>query len=180
MKRFLILLMAFSLMAACGQNESSPEEAGGKDNNQADVDFVMGMIPHHEQAIEMASLAEARSENAEVKALASKIQQEQEPEIEEMNKLLDEWGEDAGMDMSGGDGGGMMDEEQMQALESAEGAEFDRLFLEGMIDHHEGAIAAANEELANGQSSAAKELAEKIIQQQEAEISVIEDLLAGL
>lgn len=174
--------MAFTLMAACGQSGSSGEKAGASDSNQADVEFVRGMIPHHEQAMEMASLAEERSENAEVKALASRIQQEQEPEVEEMNGFLEEWGEDAAMDgeMSGGEGGGMLDEEQMQALESARGAEFDRLFLEGMIGHHEGAIAAAAEELEKGQSAKAMELANKIIEAQKSEISVMKDLLSKL
>jgi uncharacterized protein (DUF305 family) len=182
LKRFVIVLMALTLMTSCAQNGSSEEKAGGGDNNQADVDFVMGMIPHHEQAMEMASMAEERSENSEVKALASRIQQEQEPEVEEMNGLLEEWGEDTAMDhdMSGGEGGGMLDEGQMQELESAAGAEFDRLFLEGMIGHHEGAIAAAAEELENGQSAEAKELANKIIEAQEEEISVMEDLLTKL
>lgn len=179
MKRFVIVLMALTLMTACGQSGSSGEKAGGSENNQADVDFVTGMIPHHEQAMEMAALAEERSENAEVKALATRIMQEQEPEVEEMNGLLEEWGEDAAMDMSG-DGGGMLDEGQMQALESSRGAEFDRLFLEGMIGHHETAIAAATEEVENGQSAEAMELANKIIEAQESEISVMEDLLSKL
>lgn len=182
MKRFGIVLMALNLMAACGQSGSSGERAGASDSNQADVEFVQGMIPHHEQAMEMASLADERSENAEVKALASRIQQTQEPEVEEMNGLLEEWGEDAAMDdeMSGGEGGGMLDEEQMQSLESAGGAEFDRLFLEGMIGHHEGAIAAASEELEKGQSGEAMELANKIIKAQESEILVMKDLLSKL
>lgn len=180
MKRFVIVLMALTLTTACGQNGSSEEKAGGSDKNQADVDFVMRMIPHHEQAMEMASMAEERSENAEVKALASRIQQEQEPEVEEMNGLLEEWGEDAMGDMSGGDAGGMLDDGQMQELESATGAEFDRLFLEGMIGHHKGAIAAAEEELENGQSAEAKELANKIVEAQESEILVMQDLLTKL
>lgn len=182
MKRFVIVLMALLLTTACGQSGSSGGNAGASDNNQADVDFVMGMIPHHEQAMEMASLAEERSENAEVKALASRIEQEQEPEVEEMNGLLEEWGEDAAMDhdMSGGGGGGMLDEGQMEALQSSRGPEFDRLFLEGMIGHHEGAIAAAAEELENGQSAEAMELANRIIEAQESEISVMEDLLSKL
>lgn len=180
MKRLFIGLMV-ALLAACGQNGGDGADAGAA-NNQADVDFVMGMIPHHEQAIEMAALAESRSENPQVEELAARIQEAQEPEIETMNGLLDDWGVESdpgGMNNMPG-GSGMMDEADMQALEAARGAEFDRLFLESMIAHHESAVEQANVEVENGQSEEAKALARQIIEAQEAEIEEMRNLLESV
>lgn len=192
MKRQFVGLMVVGLLAACGQNGGGPAEDAAS-NNQADVDFVTGMIPHHQEAIRMASLAESRSENAQVKELATRIQQAQEPEIATMTGLLEDWGveegsgEATGMPGMGGTSGGqmaqspggsgMMDEADMAALEAARGAEFDRLFLESMIEHHQSAVEQANKELENGQSEEAKALAGQIVEAQEAEIQEMRNLL---
>lgn len=175
MKRALILITVFGLLAACGQSG----DGGDIGNNQADVEFVTGMIPHHQQAIEMAMLVESRSENAEVKDLAKRIQNAQAPEIETMDGLLEVWGVGAAMDMEGSGAGhaGMMDEGGLEALKAAKGKEFDRMFLEAMTEHHNGAVEAAKEELSNGQSGEAKKLAEEIIEAQEAELTEMKDLL---
>jgi uncharacterized protein (DUF305 family) len=128
----------------------------------------------------MAALAESRSENPQVVELAARIQEAQEPEIEAMNGFLEDWGvesDSGGMDHDMSGASGMMDEADMEALEAARGAEFDRLFLEGMIAHHQGAIEQANEELENGQSEEAKALARQIIEAQEAEIEEMRNLL---
>lgn len=83
-------MVVLSLLGACGQSGSAEDSAAG--NNQAGVDFVTGMVPHHQQAIEMAMLVESRSDNAEVKDLARRIQEGQAPEIETMDALLEQWG----------------------------------------------------------------------------------------
>ena len=149
------------------------------DVNNADLMFTMMMIPHHEQAIEMADLIlDEDGIDAEVVALAETIKAAQGPEIELMESWLDEWG--TGMGDIGGMGDGMMSDTDMQALEDATGDEASRLFLEQMIEHHEGAIDMAQAEVDNGENPDVINLAESIIQSQTAEIATMEDILASL
>ncbi|MEV0697215.1 DUF305 domain-containing protein [Saccharopolyspora sp. NPDC050389] len=152
-------------------------------NNAADVTFAQGMIPHHEQAIEMSRLAPERAQSEEVKNLARQIEAAQGPEIQTLTGWLRDWGAPAsmpGMDhgaMGHGDMGGMMSGTEMQQLEQARGAEFDRQFLTLMIKHHEGAVAMARTELGSGQFPAAKQMAQQIIDSQQAEIDTMQGLL---
>lgn len=150
--------------------------------NDADVTFAQGMIPHHEQAIEMAQMAQERAADPRVLDLASRIQAAQQPEIETLAGWLAEWGEeDGGMDHSGMDhGGGMMSEEDMSALMAASGAEFDRLFLEQMIEHHTGAVDMAMTEIAEGKNADALAMAGTIRDTQNAEIAEMTQLLDEL
>ena len=113
------------------------------------------------------------------RTLAEQIKAAQAPEIELMESWLDDWGTPMG-DMDGMDHGGMMSDNDMQALEAATGAEASRLFLEQMIVHHQGAIEMAQEEVDNGQYPAVITLAENIIASQTAEIATMEDILATL
>ncbi|MFE6510566.1 DUF305 domain-containing protein [Nocardioides sp. NPDC057767] len=169
-------------LAACGGEDGSDTTAG---HNDADVTFAQQMIPHHEQAIDMAEAAESRAESQEVKDLAADIEAAQGPEIETMTGWLESWGEDVpdgGMsDMDHGDMSddmsGMMSEEDMTALENATGAEFDQMFLTMMIEHHEGAIEMAKTEQADGESADAKALAEDIETAQAEEIQTMQELL---
>lgn len=163
---------------AVGDGEGG-EEASGAQFNEADVTFVRGMIPHHEQAVVMSELAEENADSDAVRELADEIEAAQEPEIEQMTAFLEEWGESAsegGMDHD--EMSGMMTDEQMGELEEAMGAEFDRLFLEMMVMHHEGAVEMAQVEVEDGENEEAQELAGEIIEAQEAEIAEMEDLLA--
>jgi uncharacterized protein (DUF305 family) len=153
--------------------------------NDADVTFAQGMIPHHQQAIEMAQMAESRAEDSRVLDLASRIEAAQQPEIDTLTGWLEEWGaEDSGMegmDHGGMDhGGGMMSEEDMNALMAASGAEFDRLFLEQMIEHHTGAVEMAVTESAEGQNTDAIAMAGTIRDTQNAEIAEMRQLLPEL
>lgn len=154
------------------------------DYNAADEMFVTGMIPHHEQALEMAEvLLDKDGVDDRVVALAERIQAAQQPEIDLMNSWLAEWGVDSDMgDMPGMDhgNGGMMSDDDMAALEAASGDDASVLFLEQMVEHHEGAIEMAEQELDNGQNADAVELAEQIIDAQTAEIAEMQDLLAEL
>jgi uncharacterized protein (DUF305 family) len=106
-----------------------------------------------------------------------------------MSGWLDAWGEPeagghgSGHGSGGGDdaaGGGMMSGEQMDDLAAAEGDEASRLFLDSMIEHHEGAVDMAKQELDAGAHADAKELAASIVQAQESEIKEMQALLAGL
>ena len=153
--------------------------------NDADVTFAQGMIPHHEQAVEMAQMAEERAENPRVLDLASRIEQAQEPEIDTLTGWLEEWGaDDSGTGGMGhdsmGHGGGMMSEEDMNALMAASGAEFDRLFLEQMIEHHTGAVDMAVTESAEGQNPDALAMAGTIRDTQNTEIAEMNQLLTEL
>ena len=116
-----------------------------------DVEFMQGMIMHHAQAVEMTAMIEERTTNKDVRLLGAKISQSQSDEIAFMRRWLILRGFPTEMQMSGGDhsghgghGGhtmpGMLSPEQMEALRKSKGAEFDRLFLSGMIQHHEGAL----------------------------------------
>ncbi|MDO8381808.1 MULTISPECIES: DUF305 domain-containing protein [unclassified Microbacterium] len=159
---------------------SSASASTAADVNDADMQFTMMMIPHHEQAVEMADMILAKENIDErVITLAEQIKAAQGPEIELMESWLDEWGTPMG-DMGGMDHGGMMSETDMQALEDATGAEASRLFLEQMIVHHEGAIEMAQSEVDNGGNADVLALAEAIIASQTTEITTMEDILATL
>lgn len=176
------LLTATALtLAGCGGNDS-----GAAEYNDADVTFAQEMIPHHRQAIEMAALAGDRAGDAEVRRLAADIEAAQQPEIATMTGWLESWGEEVpedGMDHADmGHGsedamGGMMSAEEMAELEQARGAEFDRLFLQMMVAHHEGALEMARTEQAEGENPDALKLAEKIEADQQAEIAEMQQLL---
>ena len=164
-----------------GTTASTSASPGGDQHNDADVAFVQGMIPHHEQAVEMAELAFTRADDSRVKELASTIKEAQEPEIETMTAWLDQWGEAMDMGEHGADDmGGTMSEGEMAELESATGPAFDRAFLEMMIEHHRGAIAMAEREMENGKHPDAMELAGEIVSAQTAEIEEMERLLDSL
>ena len=156
------------------------------DHNDQDTTFAQMMIIHHEGAIEMSELAIERAESPEVVALAERISAAQGPEIDEMTAWLSAWGEDVspddhgGMDMGGMDMNGMSQEEMMTQLDGLTGAEFDQAFLEAMIAHHEGAIGMSEQQLAEGQNPDAVALAEKIIADQQAEITEMQEILTGL
>jgi uncharacterized protein (DUF305 family) len=149
--------------------------------NDADVMFARMMISHHEQAIDMAELAETRASDPEVKELAAKIKADQEQEIKTMQSWLQAWNQAAptgnGMDheMPGG-----MDEQDMEKLEAAEGAAFDKQFLQMMIGHHKGAVSMAAAEQDRGKNPEARRLAEKIESSQEAEIEQMQKILNRL
>lgn len=156
------------------------------DHNDQDTTFAQMMIIHHEGAIEMSQLAVEQAETPEVVALAERIAEAQGPEIDEMTAWLSAWGEDVspddhgGMDMGGMDMNGMSQEEIMTQLDALSGAEFDQAFLEAMIAHHEGAIGMSEQQLADGQNPDAVALAEKIIDDQQAEITEMQEILTGL
>ena len=161
---------------------SQPSASSSSGASSADVMFAAMMIPHHEQAVEMADIVLAKPDlDPRVADLATRIRDAQAPEIATMEGWLDAWGEDAdahdGMD-HGDDG--MLSDEEISALETADGATASRLFLEGMIAHHEGAVAMAEQELADGSDPEALALAASIVETQQAEIDEMQALLAQL
>lgn len=183
----LLLLGACSSSSDDGGSSASTIPASAK-FNATDVGYAQGMIPHHAQAIEMAGLAPDRSTNAAVLELAAAIEAAQGPEIAELQGWLRDWGQkvppaDGDHDMSAYPSmtmTGMLSDADMERLEAAEGTEFDRLFLESMILHHEGAVEMAEEEVADGKAPETVGQAERVIRDQTAEITEIEGILAGL
>jgi uncharacterized protein (DUF305 family) len=133
-------------MSGMGHNTAGPAATSSAtpvgEFNEADAMFAQMMIPHHEQAVDMSDMVLRKSGiNPEVQALAKQIKAAQQPEIDMMNAWLETWGRvqmPEGSHHSSSDG--MMTEEQMQELDEANSAEGQRLFLEGMIRHHQAAI----------------------------------------
>jgi uncharacterized protein (DUF305 family) len=150
--------------------------------NDADVAFATNMIPHHQQAIELAGLVADRSTNPELIALSQRISAAQQPEVTTMNAFLVQWsgGAAAPTEHSGHAGmAGMVDGPTMARLATLNGAEFDTLWLQSMIGHHQGAIEMAETELATGTNADAKKLAQDIVTAQRAEIEQMDTMLAG-
>ena len=119
--------------------------------SQADVEFMQGMIMHHAQAVEMTALIASHTENKDLRLLGARISSSQSSEIRFMKRWLAARGEPLSMAMPGMPNmdashqtmalmPGMLTPDQMEALRNAKGAEFDRLFLTGMIQHHDGAL----------------------------------------
>jgi uncharacterized protein (DUF305 family) len=191
------LLAAMSLLAACGTNEDSSDHkthtsANGDKFNDADVEFASDMIQHHAQALSMVDLTMGRQLDPEVQQLAEDIRMAQGLEIEQMTDWLTDWDQpipetvrdhanahgDGEMEMAS-NMPGMMSADQMAELEAATGAAFQQMWLEMMIEHHEGAIEMAQTEQTDGRFGPAKELAENIESAQQHEISTMENLLGS-
>lgn len=134
--------------------------------------FAEMMIPHHKQALDMSEIAFSNSKDPEILALAEEIRSAQAPEIEEMRS----WGA-VKMDAHAGHMmDGMLSDDEMSALRNATGREFDRLFLEGMIKHHEGAIEMADMVI-DSESPRAAALGKAIVETQRIEIEKMKLLL---
>lgn len=172
-----------SMSGTGGSDSSSPSSSSDAtaDFNDADVTFTTEMIPHHRQAVEMAELAETRAESPEVKDLAIRIMNAQDPEIETMTGWLTSWGKPVPEDMSGmdmsGSMPGMMSKDEMASLENTSDADFDQMFLAMMVEHHQGAIEMAKSEQSSGMFPEAIALAKQIESAQTDEIATMQALL---
>ena len=198
----LAVLAAVSLAAGCSSSSSPSSataptstvagapsaEAVRPQHNAADVAFAQGMIPHHAQAISMAGQAVSRASSPEVKDLATKISAAQGPEIDLMNSMLAAWGSPTvapnaiGMPAMpgmapGSSMPGMMSDAEMSQLSTLSGPAFDKSFLSMMIQHHSGAIQMAQTEQAQGENPQAKDLAGRIIVDQQQELGQMRALL---
>lgn len=180
--RIACLAVLTTIVASCGGSSTS-DSSSETTFNDADVMFAQMMIPHHEQAIELADMAldPTVGASSEVTALATQIKAAQDPEIDQMKGSLTAWGkpltDDTGMD-HGSMMGGMLDVDELDAIGAMTGSEFDTAWIEAMIAHHEGAIDMAEEVLSDGTDPAIRALAEAIIAAQAAEIETLEALLA--
>jgi uncharacterized protein (DUF305 family) len=203
-RRFIPIVALLGLVAAgCGDNDDSggtaePTSMPGMSMpgmtassasataapvgtfNDADVTFLQMMYPHHEQAVQMADLVPSRSQDQQVIDLAAEIKAAQAPEMTQMQQMLESFGKSvpSGGEPMGHDMPGMMSSEQMSSLEGMSGSEFDRMWLEMMIDHHNGAIQMAQTEIASGANPEAKQMAETIVTTQQREIDQMTAMLA--
>jgi len=175
------------MTTSSGASNSAASGPTSSADRAGDIVFAQSMIPHHQQAIEMADLALESASSAEVKALATQIKAAQDPEIQTMRGWLTSWGasEEMGTDHSGmnhsdlSDMAGMMSDEDMVKLAGATGAGFDTMWLQLMVVHHQGAVSAADDVLSSTQDPAVKTLALAVIDGQNAEIDAMMDLLVG-
>ncbi|MGX1882947.1 DUF305 domain-containing protein [Streptomyces sp. NPDC055287] len=146
--------------------------------NGADFRYARMMIEHHGQALVMTELAPKRAGSTQVKRLAERITAAQRPEIDAMRGWLDNNG---GTKHKGGHDHaampGMATDKQLARLREAEGKDFDRLFLNLMTVHHEGAVTMATEVLAQGNNVQVEEMATDVLAQQTAEIGRMRDML---
>ncbi|MEU5094527.1 DUF305 domain-containing protein [Streptomyces sp. NPDC020996] len=188
-------------LSACGSSNASDQSAGHSASHSAaassgqatagahnaqDVAFAQGMIPHHQQAIEMAGLAADRASSAQVKDLAARIEKAQGPEITTMTGWLKSWGEEvpasddsmsAMPGMTHGSMPGMMSTDDMDKLRGMSGKSFDTMFLTMMVQHHEGAVTMATTEQDKGRYGPAIAMAGDIITTQKAEIAEMNKML---
>lgn len=179
-------------LAGCSSNASSADPKGF---NDADVDFASDMIQHHAQALEMVDLTLGRQLDPKVAEVTEQIRAAQAPEIEQMVDWLEDWdkpvpetsrdhanahaqehGESTDMDT---DMPGMMSAEEMDALENSSGEAFQTMWMEMMIEHHEGAVEMAETVVDEGQNAEVRALAEDVIETQSAEIETMQGLLEG-
>lgn len=174
-------------LTACGNDEPTSDDstqASETEHNDADVAFATDMIQHHAQALSMVDLTVVRTLDPAVRQLADDIREAQVPEIETMIDWLQEWDEEvpatmrdhanAGHDT---DMPGMMSGDDFDELENARDSEFQTMWLEMMIEHHEGAVEMAQEEQDNGQYKPAVDLARAVVETQTAEINKMKTLL---
>ena len=167
MKKLLLTIIGALVLSGCATSSQS-----GSEYSADDIAFAEMMIPHHEQAIEMSEIALLNTTNPEVLQVAQEIKDAQSPEIE----LMKSW---AGVKVSIHAGHmmeGMLSEGELNDLREAKGQEFDRLFLQGMIKHHEGAIEMA-QEVATSMNKEVADLSAAIITAQQLEIAVMKELL---
>ena len=176
-------------LVGCGSDGTSSSdttavsETNVSEFNDADVMFAQMMIPHHEKAIEMSDIALDPTVGAsdEVRSLAQDIKAAQDPEIAQMTAWLEAWGQPTAMDSSMDHSSmmsGMLTVEEITALGSLRGSEFDTAWIQAMIKHHEGAIQMAQDVETDGINTEVKTLAAAIITAQQAEIDAMKALLA--
>ena len=164
---------------------TSASSAAAPAHDEDDVMFAQMMIPHHQQAVELAALVPDRSTDPALIKLAAAISAQQQPEIDTMTAALRQWGVNpdemahgsghAGMTMQG-----MVDDATMVKLEALKGPEFDALWLKSMIGHHQGAIAMAKVEITDGTNPAMIAMAKDIVSAQQSEIDQMNTMLAGV
>jgi uncharacterized protein (DUF305 family) len=175
----LSAVVTAAVMSACGESSPAPDAQAPK-HNAADVTFAQEMIPHHQQALDMAAMVPSRTTNRELVVMAKHIALDQHAQIDTLQGLLQQWGEQAAPAHMGHGGmgmDGMVDAATMDRLPTLTGAAFDDLWLRSMIIHHQGAVAMAEPEIARGEDPTAVRMAKVIVDWQQLEIGRMHAML---
>ena len=174
-----------ALLGGCSEESAESTGVGAPSFNDADVKSAQTMIPHHEQAVEMAdSILGKSGMSPEVTQLAQQIRDTQRPQMETLTGFLTAWNKplipDHGSeaDEDHWEAEGMLTPEEIQALAAADGSTAEKLFLEGMIQHHEGAITMVQSEIDDGENPDAVQLAQTIKTGQTVEIEAMKRMHA--
>ena len=160
-----------------GSHSSTSSNSSSTGFTGADTMFLQMMIPHHQQALDISELALQKSQNVELLALAKVIINDQKSEIAQMKVWLDQAGSSEHMGHSMEGMGGMLNDEDLAALNKATGKNFDTLWLKGMIEHHDGAI-HMSEMIKDASNLEIKAFGEKIVKDQSAQITQMKKMLA--
>ncbi len=174
-------------------SKTLPPNTTGKPTplSPADVDFMQGMIMHHGQAVEMTALIPSHTDNPAIRKLGAKISLSQTDEMNFMKRWLTARNQPTDMSMPGMPDmdmhgnpmplmPGMLSPKQMETLRASHGAEFDRLFLAGMIQHHTGALTMVDQLFKSpgaGQDADLFNFATDVDNTQRAEIRIMQNLL---
>ena len=178
-KKIVLLLTVIFLPLSSQPATASSHSNTLKNLSMSDIMFAQGMIPHHQQAIDISNLALKNGANPEIKALAKSISLAQRKEIAQMkywitsSKSSMSMGHDMGHDMGMN---GMLSKKQVKDLAKLKGSKFDKSFLESMIAHHKGAIDMVSM-LSGSKNTEAKKLAKEIVSTQSDEITNMTNLL---
>jgi uncharacterized protein (DUF305 family) len=176
----IIVLVMVIIAMGVSKSEHAPDHmnhSSTADLSGADIMFLQMMIPHHQQAVDISELALKKSKDAELLALATSIRDGQADEI----LLMSQWLKDAGEGLEMGHSmhdqmGGMLDEAELAALRSATGATFDRLWLEGMTGHHDGAL-HMTQMIEDATNATIKKFGQNIVSSQTAQIEQMKVML---
>jgi uncharacterized protein (DUF305 family) len=181
---------AVVLMAGCG-GDDAPDGGGANPPaaeataaafNDADVTFAQQMIPHHQQVVDMATLAETKASNADLKKLAADMKAADSTMVAGLTTMLTTWGKPTTMEggMAHGSMPGMTSEKDMDMLESTSGTEFDRMFIQMMITHHNGSMQLAVDQQSTGSNAEAKNMAGQMHETQTEQVAKLQEILDGL
>jgi len=160
-------------------NMGMGDNSGSTSYTGADVMFLQMMIPHHQQAIDISNIALKTSKDPELLALAKTIRDAQSAEIIQMQAWLKDTNTNPGMGHSMDSMGGMLDDADLSALTAASGKNFDVLWLEGMIGHHDGAIHMTTM-IADASNPEIKAFGEIVVKNQSAQIEQMKAMLKRL
>ncbi len=177
-------------LASCSTNNSSSDagssassSSAASAHNDQDVMFAQMMLPHHEQAVEMSDVLLAKGDGVDpdVATLAKQIKAEQGPEITQLTSCLQGWGEHTESERpgSGHSMSGMMSDSDMTDLDQASAKDAGKLFLQQMLQHHEGAVDMARSEVDKGKNTDAVAMAKSIVSSQTEQITQMNDMLAS-
>ena len=172
---------ATSSTSSAGSSAGSTSTPASSAHNQADVTFAQNGIPHHEQAIPMSdAILGKQGIDPRVVQLATQFKVDQGPELQQMHSWLSQWGQPTltmtpGMVMPG-----MLPDQDITALQNAQGVDATKKFLTEMIECHEGTIAMAEDEIKDGQYPPAVALAHSISTREQQENTTMQGILASL